>query len=144
MAGEGRAAARLLLLIGVAVGVLLMHTLGHADEAGTGSGQSMAAAAHTAAVQADALKMDHLESAPEAAASQQGGVPRPMPMDSLSVCLAVLLMAVTVIRLRLVWSAGAGAGRLLAGRSCWPRTGQRGPPPPLISLATTRTVVLRN
>ncbi|MGW0913757.1 DUF6153 family protein [Streptomyces sp. NPDC002784] len=114
----GSALGRLLLVVVLALGVFVMHTLGHPEDS---SHSGMRASSHAA-------PMDHpAAEVPDGSSTHEPAV----PMDLMSLCVAVLFGALVLAALLRAASARARdrAARLLAqvaavGR---PRPPPRGP-----------------
>lgn len=88
-ARTGGALGHLLLVVVLAFGVFVMHTVGHPGES---SAAGMSHASHASAATTDAAAMDGAAgaTAPEHSSSSQ---PPVTAMDMMSLCLAVLLGA---------------------------------------------------
>src|SRR5215212_7141487 len=130
---------QLLLLVSVALGLVLMHTLGHAGhESHPSASRSVAHAVHMGAADGHSMVVS------SAAASSLTAVDGHAPglTDPMTICLAVLLTAavLAIPHLIAVISAAGSAGshRALARGLLF---GVRGPP--LLGLYLTRTMVLR-
>jgi len=114
-------AARLMLLILVAVGVAFMHTLGHPS----GGGHTGGATHHAAAAS--------LTMADSSAVVAVAGDDAAMGFDPMTVCLAILFggFVLLLAALVLAWPGAATGRSRTAGRH--PRNG-RAPPPPTVGL----------
>jgi hypothetical protein len=136
-----RHAARLLMLVAVAFGVMSMHTLGHADQ-NRAPHAAMTHVASTLDMPAAVAAVPHtvpaLAAAPLAMATVDGHLSDfriPMPvMDPMTVCLAVLTaVGVVVLLAGLLANRRTSFGGGAAFRPLWTIAG-RGPPfavPPL-------------
>jgi hypothetical protein len=130
----------MLLLLAVAVGLLTMHTLGHA---GLPSAEAMPAHGVGPAVK----PMNKVSSSMDVAAIVAADLPTPadMPMGALAMCVAVLgglgalaVMSLLARRRRRLWPpAGHGGMTPLA-------EAVRGPPGTHLGLALAELSVLRN
>ena len=130
---------RLLLLVSVALGLVLMHTLGHAGhESHPSASGSVSHAVHMGAADGHSMAVS------SAAASSLPSVDGHGPglTDPMTICLAVLLAAAVLAIPHLtavISAAGSARSRRAFTRGLLP--GVRGPP--LLGLCLTRTTVLR-
>jgi hypothetical protein len=130
---------RLLLLVSVALGLVLMHTLGHAGHASHPSTSGSAAhAVHMGAAAGHSLAVS------PAAASSLTAVDGHDPglTDPMTICLAVLLTAAVLAipqLIAVISAAGSAHSHRALPRGLLPGARE----PPLLGLCLTRTTVLR-
>lgn len=132
----GGALGHLLLVVVLALGVFVMHTVGHPDESSHASMSAMDTGAHASAAMVPAQE-DMAQSEPAQAASADVPV---MAMDMVSLCVAVLFAAwilVALLRSALARSPGCLAD-VLAQAPELRRTAPPPRPPDLTQLSVLR------